>query len=425
MSKSLNKVKSSREDLVNKIIENMEKGYIFQREKWSNELLRPHNPYSNVFYKGANRFRLLYEEDRKGYNDSRWLTFKQIESINNGINEEDKKLKIKKHERGTLLEKWIWQEKRKVIDDETKEEKEVIVDLKRPIVRYFVVFNGEQIQNMKPLELQEMRITDITKTADNFIKSSLCPIEEKVQDRAYYNPKEDKIILPPRNSFKNDKAFLSVLLHEMSHSTGHEGRIERKIRNLFGSDDYAKEELRAELSSFFLLSDLGISDEETFQDNSNYLSSWIKVLKDDPNELFKASNEAEIISEFLIQNYEKQMLLENKKEKWVNDNDKGVEKIIELQVNIKEWYIKEFPTDEVGATLNDDVNFFDLHNLLFSRDGDKVYEFLGGEADSIVRERCFEKLAKLEKVTYDEIYDKWLGIDDEKVKQENEEEECI
>ena len=320
MAKSLDRIKKSREDLVNKIIENMEKGYIFQREKWNSNLLKPHNAYSNAYYKGSNRFRLLYEEDIKGYNDSRWLTYKQIEKINEGIKEEDKKLKIKKHEKGTLLEKWIWQEKRKIIDEETEEEKEIIVDLKKPIVRYFIVFNGEQIENIKPFELEKMEETDIIRTADTFIKSSLCPIEEKVQDKAYYNPGEDKITLPPRNSFKNDKAFLGVLLHEMSHSTGHEGRIERKIRNLFGSDDYAKEELRAELASLFLLSDLGISDKETFQDNSNYLKSWIQVLKDDPNELFKASNEAEIISEFLNYNYEKEMLLEKKKEENANYN---------------------------------------------------------------------------------------------------------
>lgn len=314
MAKAVERIKKSREELVNKIIENMERGYIFQKEKWSNNLLKPYNPYSHVHYRGANRFRLLYEEDRKEYNDSRWLTYKQIEKINEGIKEEDKKLKVRKHEKGTLLEKWIWQEKRKIIDDETEEEKEIIVDLKKPIVRYFVVFNGEQIENIKPFELKKMQETDITRTADTFIKSSLSPIEERVQDEAYYNPGEDKITLPPRDSFKNDKAFLGVLLHEMSHSTGYEGRIERKIRNLFGSDDYAKEELRAELSSFFLLSDLGISDKETFQDNSNYLKSWIQVLKDDPNELFKAANEAEIISEFLNGNYEKEMLLE----KWID-----------------------------------------------------------------------------------------------------------
>lgn len=425
MAKSLDRIKKSREDLVNKIIENMEKGYIFQREKWNSNLLKPHNAYSNAYYKGSNRFRLLYEEDIKGYNDSRWLTYKQIEKINEGIEEEDKKLKIKKHEKGTLLEKWIWQEERKTINEETGEEEKVIVDLKRPIVRYFIVFNGEQIENMKPLELKEMQETDITKTADTFIKSSLCPIEEKVQDEAYYDPKEDKIALPPRNSFKNDKAFLGVLLHEMSHSTGHEGRIERKIRNLFGSDDYAKEELRAELSSFFLLSDLGISDKETFQDNSNYLKSWIQVLKDDPNELFKASNEAEIISNFLNDNYEKELFLERKKEENDRKNEEDIQKIRKLQLNIKKWYQEEFPTDEVGETLNEDASFLDLHNLLFSKKGQGIYGLLGGDADLIVRERCFAKLSELEEVDYNVIYEKWLDIDEQAIEEKDEEEMCV
>lgn len=423
MAKSLDRIKKSREDLVNKIIENMEKGYIFQREKWNSNLLKPHNEYSKSYYKGSNRFRLLYEEDRKGYNDSRWLTYKQIEKINEEIKEDDKKLKIKKHEKGTLLEKWIWQEERKIMNDETGEEEKVIVELERPIIRYFIVFNGEQIENMKPFELQKMKETDITKTADTFIKSSLCPIEEKVQDKAFYNPIDDKITLPPRSSFKNDKAFIGVLLHEMSHSTGHEGRIQRKIRNLFGSTDYAKEELRAELSSFFLLSDLGISDKETFQDNSNYLKSWIQVLKDDPNELFKASNEAEIISNFLNDNYEKELLLEGKKEENFRKNEEGIQKIRKLQVNIKKWYIQEFPTDEVGETLNENISFLDLHNLIFSKDERDVKELLGGDADTIVRERCFEKLSELEGIDYDVIYTKWLDIDESQENEQNLEEE--
>ena len=421
MAKSLQRINKSREDLVKKVIENMEEGYFFQREKWNSNLLKPHNPYSKAYYKGSNRFRLLYEEDSKGYNDSRWLTFKQIELINEKIKEKDKQLKIKDKEKGTLLEKWIWQEIKEEIDEETGEEKKTLVNLKKPIVRYFYVFYGEQIENMPPMELRQIQENDITKTADTFVKSSLCPIEEKFQDEAFYNPILDRIILPPRNSFKNDKTFLGVLLHEMSHSTGHEGRIERKIRNLFGDEDYAKEELRAELSSLFLLSDLDISDRETFQDNTNYLKSWIEVLKDDPNELFKAANEAEVISEFLMQNYEKELAIEKNEIM----NEEGIEKMRKLLLNIKEWYEKEYPNDEIGATLNNNVNFLDLHNLLYSNNGEKVYELLGEYSDSVVRERCFKKLSELENIPYSEIYDKWLGIDEKAETNKENEEICV
>lgn len=287
-------VKQDRKKLVEKIISNMEKGYIFSNSLWSKNMLTPHNPSSNTTYKGSNRFRLLFAEDENGYQDSRWLTYKQANDLG---------YKVKKGEKGTLLEKWIWTKEEKTINENGEEETKT-VELSKPIVNYFIVYNADQIDGISKEEVKKMEESEITKTADNFIKSSLCNIEEKYQDKSYYSPTDDKIILPPRNTFKNDKAFLSVLLHEMSHSTAKEGRIDRNIRNFFGTEEYAKEELRAELSSYFILSDLRIENNETSVDHSNYLKSWIQVLKNDSNELFRISNESNAISEFLIENYE-------------------------------------------------------------------------------------------------------------------------
>lgn len=287
-------VKQDREKLVQKVIKNMEKGYIFSTALWNKNMFTPHNPCSNITYKGSNRFRLIFAEDENGYKDSRWLTYKQANELG---------YKVKKGENGTLLEKWIWSKEEKITNEDGEEETKII-ELKKPIVNYFIVYNAEQIDGIPKEETKKMEESDITKTADNFIKSSLCPIEEKYQEKSYYSPQEDKIILPPRDTFKNDKAFLSVVLHEMAHSTGKEGRINRNVRNLFGSEDYAKEELRAELSSYFILSDLGIEDNETINNHTDYLKSWIQVLKNDTNELFRISNESNAISEFLVKNCE-------------------------------------------------------------------------------------------------------------------------
>ena len=80
--------------------------------------------------------------------------------------------------------------------------------------------------------------------------------------------------------------------------------------------------------------------------------------------------------------------------------------IVNENTNIKEWYMKEYPDDEVGATLNDDITFEGLFETLDSY-GD-VYEYLGGQADSVVRERCFAKLAEIMQVDYSYIYEQWL-----------------
>ena len=90
---------------------------------------------------------------------------------------------------------------------------------------------------------------------------------------------------------------------------------------------------------------------------------------------------------------------------------KTVNLIEKLDTNIKNWYIKEYSSDELGKTLSDNVTFLDLNNLLNSGKGD-VYSLLGGYADSVIRERVFEKLAEIEEVSYDEIYYKWLNLKD-------------
>lgn len=128
---------------------------------------------------------------------------------------------------------------------------------------------------------------------------------EVKQDRAFYDPYRDRIVLPPRDYFKNQESFLSVVLHEMAHSTGHETRFNRSMMGAFGTMAYAREELNAELSSAFIQSDLGISlDGELMEDHARYLASWIQILKEDPNALFQAVGQADRISEYLVKNYE-------------------------------------------------------------------------------------------------------------------------
>lgn len=291
-------VMEQREKIVNKIISNMEKGYIFTPKSWNKDILRPQNPISNIKYNGANRLILGYTAIEKEYKDPRWLTYKQAKENN---------LRIKKDElkNYTVCEKWIWTKEIDVEDEEKKGNfhKETIT-LNKPIVMYFRVYNGEQVENMPELEISELGTTEITKLADDYITSSACKIEEVAQERSFYSPTEDKIVLPIRNSFTTDQHFLSVLWHEMAHSTGHKDRLNRDLSGAFGSTEYAKEELRAELSAVFLEAEYGLENkiEDT---HTNYFNSWIKVLKDNPKELFSASNDASKITDCLMNNYEK------------------------------------------------------------------------------------------------------------------------
>ncbi|OFL94141.1 ArdC family protein [Fusobacterium sp. HMSC073F01] len=325
-------VMENRKEVVEELIKSMEEGYVATRQLWDKMAVRPQNPVSQIYYRGGNRFRLSMEAVKRGYKDPRWLTYNQ--ATENGW-------QVKKGEKGVLCEKWIFSKIVKEKDEKGIEiEKEVELD--KPIVNYFKVFNAEQIAGIPELEKLPIEKGQVLEIAEDMIATSMCPIKEVGQEQAYYSPSKDEIVLPLRESFKDSESFLSTALHEMMHSTGHESRLNRGKGNMFGSPEYAKEELIAELGSVFLQGDLGIKLEgEHFQDHSNYLKSWIGALKEDYHELFRACIEAEKGSQFLYSNY-----LEREKEQ-VKDLQEKLENkpltkpLDKLQV-IFHWSEKDF-----------------------------------------------------------------------------------
>lgn len=162
----------------------------------------------------------------------------------------------------------------------------------------------EQLKQDVEKQLEESR--KLEKLIDEMILSSECPVYELAQNRSYYSPSRDQIVLPLRETFKDMESFGKVVFHEMGHSTGHPSRLNRKMGGFFGSPDYSMEELRAELGAMFIESDLNIQlKTENYQDHSDYLKSWLEELEADPNELFRACADAEKIAEYLVGNYEK------------------------------------------------------------------------------------------------------------------------
>ena len=331
-------VENSRREIVKEVIEDMKRGYFFAIDRWNKEALRPQNPITQVKYQGINRIRLAFQAKKMNYQDPRWITLLQAK---------EQGWTVKNEENGTVCEKWIWT-KEKIEKDEDGNEKKTIINLRKPIVYYFTLFNAEQIEGIPKLEKKQMNETELGKVADDFIKSSECEIVEKVQDEAYYIPSEDKIVLPPREYFKSEESFLGTLFHEMSHSTGHPTRLNRDIVNEFGTVEYAKEELRAELGAMFIEADLNLDFKENVNaDHTNYLKSWISVLEDNPDELFKAGNDSSKISERLIDNYNKCIQLENNKIKQVeivilNDTDYGKNSLWRVPLN-------KFKDGEIGT----------------------------------------------------------------------------
>ena len=355
------KVQDNRKELVNKVIENMEKGYVWEAG-WDINALRSQNPVSGAKYKGINRISLGYIITEKGYKDPRFITFKQAQ---------DNNWKVKRGEHGYLCEYWVWTRKEEKINEKGEKEK-VEVPLERPMVNYFTIFNMEQIEGNYPkFELPKLSHDEMLQVANDFIASSRCTIKETAQDRAYYSPSEDHIVLPLRDSFKSTEDFLETTLHEMAHSTG------KELGRKFGitPSEYAREELVAELSSMFIKADLGIDfGGKHFENHSAYLESWAGMLKKDPNELYRASKEADKVTELLIERYKD--FLKTKE----NINEK-----IEIQkednkeiINANEYWRIEF--NETDSTF-----------------GIKSYQ------NQVLTKELLDEIRELDKKMYDEL----------------------
>jgi antirestriction protein ArdC len=106
--------------------------------------------------------------------------------------------------------------------------------------------------------------------------------------------------LPPKEAFAEPAGYYGTALHELSHWTGgKETRVPRNMKGRFGSESYAREELRAEIGSAFICAEIGISPD--VEDNASYIASWLKVLKEDKHEIFRAASDAQKIADFCLQ----------------------------------------------------------------------------------------------------------------------------
>jgi len=140
---------------------------------------------------------------------------------------------------------------------------------------------------------------------DKAITATGAAIREGHYDLACYDWALDRIDMPARTLFKGTatctptEAFYATLLHELVHWTGHQSRLARDLKNRFGSEAYAIEELVAELGSAFLAADLGIATEPR-ADHAAYVADWLKVIKSDPFAISSASARASAAVDFVL-----------------------------------------------------------------------------------------------------------------------------
>lgn len=259
----------------------------------------PMNPTTGKRYRGVNVVNLMSE----GHGDNRWMTYKQAAAAG---------AQVRKGEKGSLVQYWKFDDEQTLKDAQGKPVKDaegntvkVRVELERPRPFYAVVFNAEQIEGLPPRTPPVPPEWNPIDRAEAILQASGAKITELPGNRAFYSPATDSITLPERSQFPSADRFYGTALHEVGHWTGAPNRLDRDLAHPFGSEAYAKEELRAEIASMILGDELQIGHDP--EQHVAYVASWIKALEDDPMEIVRACSDAEKINTFILAFEQKQI----------------------------------------------------------------------------------------------------------------------
>jgi antirestriction protein ArdC len=168
-----------------------------------------------------------------------------------------------------------------------------------PMLRMFSVFHASQIDGVPALTLPtaSKTVPERVKDVELIIEASGVPVRIG-GNRAFYSPALDVIQMPPDEAFHGPEARAAVVLHELAHASGHPTRLNRDLSGGFGSVPYAKEELRAELTSVAVGSMIGLPCD--IPNHASYLQFWIAVLKQDRREIFHAAAEAQRMADYIL-----------------------------------------------------------------------------------------------------------------------------
>lgn len=266
-----------------RIIEQLEHGYIPWKKPWASCLDGTFNRISRKPYSLLNQLLL----SRGG----EYATFRQWDQIGG---------KIKKGEKAEIVVFWKLQEAQE--KDETGE----IKIKKIPILRYYNVFHISQIENVFPLpkteEFETKPIERAEKTLHDYLTREQITLSVGA-DRAFYSPYTDIITLPAITQFECAEEYYGTVFHECGHSTFKESRCNREAENrsaVFGSEDYSKEELVAEITSAAILHSMGMETAETFKNSAAYIQNWLQVLRNDRKFIVSASGKAEKAAKYIL-----------------------------------------------------------------------------------------------------------------------------
>ncbi|MHC2633945.1 antirestriction protein ArdC [Bradyrhizobium liaoningense] len=280
------------ERITSRIVAELEQGVRPWLKPWNAEhaagrITRPLR-FNGQPYQGINVLMLWGESVAKGYAAPIWLTFKQACELG---------AHVRKGEHGSLVV-YADRIRRKEMDDATGEEAEREI----PFLKGYTVFNVEQVEGLPAhyYAVAEPRLDTVQRIerADTFFAATGAAIRHG-GSMAYYSATDDRVQMPPFESFRDTESYYATLAHEVTHWTQHGKRLDREFgRKRWGDEGYALEELVAELGAAFLSADLDLTPEPR-EDHASYIASWLKVLKNDKRAIFTAASHAQRAADYL------------------------------------------------------------------------------------------------------------------------------
>jgi antirestriction protein ArdC len=275
-------------EVTNQIVAMLEKGVV----PWRSPILgqgkagHPKNLESGKQYRGVNVFLLAFTAWAQGYESAYWMTFNQAKQRGGTV---------KKGEKASFVVFW---KEYGVTDRETGEPKTV------PVLRYYNVFNAVQCEGIDIPDAVKFTPTEFTRieSAEAIVKGyEDAPAIEHGGRQACYRPSMDMVKMPEPSRFASSEEYYSTLFHELGHSTGHSRRLDRKLDTEpkpFGSPDYGREELIAEMSAAFLCGHVGIRP-AVIENQAAYLQGWLSQLKTDKRLVIAAAGAAQKAADWI------------------------------------------------------------------------------------------------------------------------------
>lgn len=272
--------------VTNRIIEQLENNIVPWEKPWSGTIDGAFNRVSKKPYSILNQMLLKY--------DNEYASFKQWKDLGGHI---------RNGEKSEIVVFWKMYPIKEKQDDGT----EIIKTI--PLLKYINVFHISQVDGVEPLKQKVTHdiepIDKAEKILNDYWNRENITIEHVKGDKAFYSPMFDKIQLPLFEQFKQSEEYYSTAFHESVHSTMKTSRCNRQEDRKgkvvsFGSEEYSKEELVAEVGSAQLMNMVGIETTKSFRNSTAYIQSWLKVLRNDNKFIVSASSKAEKAVNYIL-----------------------------------------------------------------------------------------------------------------------------